>query len=104
MLNVLDVIYNALWILGLAVLLAVWSYARYTAQVKGVRVRDKLDELKYALVLNSGLLLFLCGMALTEDRWLARILWLLLGIAVVAESALRIQRHKKVKTDINEHN
>ncbi len=95
MVNALDILFNALWVLGLAILLAVWSYARYNTQVKGIRVREKFNELNYALVLNVGLLLFLCGMALTEDRWLAKILWVLLAVAVIVESALRIQRNRK---------
>ena len=101
MINIWDVFFNALWVLGLAVLLAVWSYARYTASVHGVRIRDKLNVLKYALVLNCGLLLFLIGMALTEDRWFAKILWILLGIAVLVESGMRIKQKNTEKTEPN---
>jgi cell division protein FtsW (lipid II flippase) len=92
---------NALWILGLAVILAVWSYARYTAHVKGVRVKEKFDTLKYALVLNAGVLLFLLGMMLTEDRWWVRILWTLLIIWVLVDSALRLQQHKAEKKKLH---
>ncbi len=101
MIDIWDIFSNALWVLGLAVLLAVWSYARYTAHVNGVRIRDKLNILKYALVLNSGMFLFLCGMALTEDRWFAKILWILLGIGVLVESGMRIKQHKTEKTKLN---
>lgn len=101
MINIWDVFFNALWILGLAVVLAVWSYARYTAHVNGVRVRDMLNKLRYALVLNSGLLLFLCGMALTEDRWFAKILWILVGVGVLVESGMRIKQHKAGTAELN---
>ncbi len=101
MVNLWDIFFNSLWILGLAVLLGVWSYARYSAHVTGVRVRDKLNILKYALVLNCGLLLFLAGMALTEDRWYAKILWILVGIGVLVESGLRLKQHKIGKKESN---
>ena len=82
-----------LWILGLAIFLAVWSYARYTAHVSGLRIKDKFNTLKYALVLNGGLFFFLCGMALSESRWLVTILWILLAIAVLVESGMRIKQN-----------
>ncbi len=66
------VVKNGLWILGLSILLAVWSYARYTAYEARVKTRDKLNEPKYALAVDLGLLLFVAGMAATETRWWAR--------------------------------
>ena len=102
MLDLWDVFSNSLWILGLAVLLAVWSYGRYAAQTSGMRVRDKLNTLKYALVVNVGLFLFLCGMALTENRLFVRVLWILLAIAVLVESGMRIKQLNKEKSDPNE--
>jgi hypothetical protein len=101
MIDIWDVFFNALWIVGLSVILAVWSYARYTARVQGVRLRDKLNILKYALVLNCGLLLFLAGMSLTEDRWFVKVLWVLLGIGVLVESGFRIKQHKQRNMDAN---
>jgi hypothetical membrane protein len=95
MIDVWGVISNALWILGLSVLLAVWSYASYEASRAGQKVRAKLDELGYALVIDAGLLLFLVGMATTEDRWWARALWIVMALAVTAEGAQRIAKHKR---------
>ena len=92
MIELVDIVVNSLWILGLSVILAVWSYARYTAQIAGVRIRDKFQVLKYALVLNFGLLLFLTGMAFTEKRLIVRIIWIILGIAVLVESGMRIKQ------------
>jgi hypothetical protein len=101
MVNIWDVFFNALWILGLAVVLAVWSYARYTAHGHGIRIRDKLNMLKYALALNGGLLLFLSGMALTEDRWFAIILWVLVGAGVIVDSVIRIRKSNMGNTEDN---
>ena len=85
------VVKNGLWILGLSILLAAWSYARYTAYEAHVKTRDKLNEPNYALVVDVGLLLFVSGMAATETRWWARILWILLGIGIIVQRVLRIK-------------
>ncbi len=95
MINVWGVFSNALWILGLAVLLAVWSYASYEAGRRKLRVRHVTNELGYALALNAGMLLFLAGMVTTEDRVWARGLWIVLGLGVVAESVWRIVKHRR---------
>ena len=84
------VIVNGLWILGLAVLLATWSYARHAAFEARVKTRVKLHELKYAQLMDLGLLLFIAGMAATESRPAARSLWIAIGSFVVAHAALQI--------------
>ena len=86
---------NAFWVLGLALLLAVWSYARYEAHRVGVKTREMLGELQYSLWINGGLLLFVAGMALTEDRWWARGLWILVGIGFLVDSGMRIAESRK---------
>lgn len=99
MIDVWQVIFNALWILGLALLLATWSYARYAAYEAGVKTRVKFAELRYALALNVGLLLFIAGMAATENRWWARGLWIVLGIGMIVDSALRIRQARTPAPD-----
>ena len=89
------VVANSLWISGLAVLLAVWSYASYKASRSEQKIRTLLDKLDYALVLDAGLLLFLMGMATTEERWWARGLWIVIGAGVVVEAVWRIVQHKR---------
>jgi hypothetical protein len=94
LIDVWQVASNALWVLGLSVLLATWSFARYEAHMAGVKTREKFAELGYALVLNAGLLLFIAGMAATERRWWARGLWVLLGIGIVVDSVLRVRQER----------
>jgi hypothetical protein len=86
---------NALWVLGLALLLAVWSYARYEAHREGVKTREMMGRLSYSLWINSGLLLFVVGMALTEDRWWARGLWILVGVGFLVDGGMRIAEARK---------
>lgn len=84
------VFFNSLWILGLAVLLATWSYAYYEAgKVKG-KVRDKFQEFGYALALDAGMALFIAGMATREDRWWGRLLWIALGGVVLLDAGQRV--------------
>jgi hypothetical protein len=85
------VVKNGLWILGLSILLAIWSYARYTAYEAHVKTRGKLNEPKYALMTDLGLLLFVAGMAATETRWWGRILWILLSISIIVQRVLRVK-------------
>jgi hypothetical protein len=96
MIDVWGVFSNSLWVLGLAVLLAVWSYASYEAGRRKQKVRHIIHELGYALALNAGMVLFLAGMATTEDRWWARGLWIVIGLGVIAESVWRIVQDRKV--------
>ncbi len=95
MIDVWGVLFNVLWILGLSTLLAVWSIASYEASRTHRKTRQVLDTLNYALAVDVGLLLFLLGMVTTEDRWWARLLWIVMALAVTAEGAWRIVKHKR---------
>jgi len=96
------VIRNAFWILGLSVLLATWSYARWAAQQARVRTRDKLKEKQYALSLDIGLVLFVTGMAATEPRPWATALWIVIGAAVMAQAMARIIRGRRQPSALQE--
>jgi len=88
------VVKNGLWILGISILLAAWSYARYAAHEAGIRTRDKLGERKYALVIDAGLILFIAGMAATEQRLWARALWVLLGVSIVVQRVIQARARR----------
>jgi hypothetical protein len=88
------IVTNGLWVVGLAILLATWSYGRWSAQNAHIKTRVKLQELRYALVLDLGLVLFIIGMAATESRQWAQVIWALLGLVVVGHAALRIAKSR----------
>ncbi len=88
--EVWTVIVNGLWILGLSVLLAAWSHARYAASQMRVTTRVMLRELRYVLAMDVGLLLFVSGMAATESRPAARSLWIAIGGFVVAHGVMQV--------------
>lgn len=89
--EVWTIVKNSFWIIGLALLLATWSYARYAAHEAGVKTRDKLNELRYSLIMNLGTLLFVVGMALTETRVWARILWGVMGVVMIVQTYVQIK-------------
>ncbi len=75
---------HALWIFGLAVLLAVWSFGYYEAQQTGEPVLTYLSKPNYDLAIAIGLVMFFAGLTGADGRIWAKIIWGLLGIAVIA--------------------
>jgi len=85
----LSVITNLFWILGLAILLAAWSYAYYEAHSSEQSLRELLTISRYSAVITIGLALFCIGLAATDNRLWAQILWIILGIVIVANHVYR---------------
>jgi O-antigen/teichoic acid export membrane protein len=79
------VLANSLWILGLAVLLAVLSWARWVASMEGNRLRVVLKRPHTQQALDVGLFLFCAGLAATGRTWWERVLWGLLSAAWVVQ-------------------
>jgi hypothetical protein len=75
---------HALWIFGLAVLLAAWSFGYYEAQQVGEPVLTFLTQPNYALAITLGLVLFFAGLAATDVRPWARVVWGVMGVAAIA--------------------
>ena len=72
---------SALWITGLALLLATASIAYAFAQ--GQSLRAVLNQLSFHLALIIGLVLFALGMVLSVDTWWERGGWaLVLGLTL----------------------
>ena len=79
---------NALWIFGLAVELAVLSYAYWRGQVEGGGMRGAFGRRNVRLGLNGGGLLFCLGLAATAGEWFEIVLW----IALAASFGFQIVR------------
>lgn len=60
---------NALWILGLAVILAALSYADWWAGVNHQRFRAALRLPLFQIPFNLGMMLFAAGLASTSRSW-----------------------------------
>jgi hypothetical protein len=77
---------SALWILGASILLAAFSYHKWAAGERGVRLRDQWHERSWQLASAAGMLLFCLGFGLSEgSRWWERVLWLALAVSFAAQ-------------------
>ena len=75
MIDWLNLLYNSIWILALALALAVFSIAYYQAQLGKVKIGSILGKPNFALTLHVAGGLFSLGMALTSERWWEIVLW-----------------------------
>ena len=71
------VLSNALWIAGLALLLAAFSYQYYEATLQGRALKEQLSESSFVLVAWIAATLVTAGLAATSDAVWEAILWLL---------------------------
>ncbi len=88
MIDWIGVVTNSLWVLGLAVVLAVLSIAYSSSQAgPGAkrRLRDILGERPFQIGLWTGLLLFCAGIALSGGHWWERVLWGALAVMAAVE-------------------
>jgi hypothetical protein len=85
MIDLWGLFHNALWIAGLALVLAVLSLARYHARSREVGLGQVLARVPYRLSLVAGLLLFCLGLALASRTWWEWIGWGLLVLLLAAQ-------------------
>ena len=88
--NLIDwagLIRNALWILGLSVGLAAWSYAWWWASEHGTSKRQALAGPGFQVPFSVGMFLFCAAMAWGALRWWERGLWVVLGLSFVWQAA-----------------
>lgn len=93
------VFHNALWVLGLAVVLAALSYAdwRRGTQTPKQSLRQALSQPGFQAAFCLGMVLFCTGVALGSHRWWEVVAWALLALlfvwqAVIAWRAARRER------------
>lgn len=79
---------NVLWVLGLALALAVFSVASYQAGAQGARLRDNLKQATYHVPLNLGLSFFCLGLLLSSRTWWEGVLWGLLAAGFAAQATV----------------
>jgi hypothetical protein len=88
------VLFNLLWVLGLALILAALSYTDWLTHVRGLRTRKLLGAPIFQLALFTGLGLVSLSLLLQSRGWLERLLWagLILALAGCAWSLQRERR------------
>jgi hypothetical protein len=75
MIDWFDVLANALWILGLAVLLTAFSLAHWLASRSQETLRQTLMEPRFRLAIAAALVLFALGPLLGVEPWWHKIAW-----------------------------
>ena len=84
---------SALWILGLSVLLAAFSYHHWLVQETGSRLRDQFKTRACALPFWLGMTLVFVGIAASRHAdWWERLLWGTLAINFAWQLARRVRK------------
>ncbi len=71
---------NGVWLFGLSIIVAAWSYGSWDAARRRAPVRELLQEARYRAALWGGLMLICIGAALTSGRWWEYAAWGALAI------------------------
>jgi hypothetical protein len=79
----LGVARNALWILGLSIVLAAWSHLRWWAMSRQIKLRRAWEWPRFQAPFSAGLILFCISLAWSAARWWERGLWIALGAAFI---------------------
>jgi hypothetical protein len=86
------VVCNALWILGLSVALAAWSYLSWWAWARGQRLRQALSLPLFVVPLSAGMLMFSVGMSWGAAHGGERALWAGLALWFAWEIVSSVRR------------
>lgn len=85
---------NALWILGLSIVLAAWSYAVWWAPVSHHGLRRALARAAFQAPFNIGLLLFSVSLAWGSTRLWERLAWIALSVAFAWQVFLAVRSNR----------
>jgi hypothetical protein len=66
---------HALWICGLAVVLATLSMVHFEVRAGGGRLRDRLGARGPQMAIAVGVILFFAGLLFSADVWWERVVW-----------------------------
>ena len=87
MINWWWVVSNTLWISGLALLLAAWSYRRCRVSRRGAPGRPGMVRLNLGDLFRLGLLLFCLGLFATRGSGWEKVLWGILTLVILLKPA-----------------
>jgi hypothetical protein len=84
---------NAVWVFGLAIILAAFSYHHWLAAETPRDLREALSEPSWKLSLSIGLLLTCVGVGYgVVHRWWERTAWTALALACAYQLAMDLRR------------
>jgi hypothetical protein len=79
---------NGLWVLGLSIAFAAWSYTSWWASSRRVRLRHALDRPLFQTPFSAGMTLFSASLAWGATRGWERILWIVLAAAFLWQTII----------------
>jgi hypothetical protein len=85
---------NGFWIMGLAVMLATWSYAYWTAQMNDRSLSQEMSGRRYLVCLLLGLLLVSIGLIGIGKSWWSQLPAVGLLLVCLAALLLLWRRHQ----------
>lgn len=77
MIDWLNVLYHACWVVGLAIIFATFSYHDWQAARQQLRLRHVLDRPSFQLAFFCGSFMVTLGLLLLATVWWERLIWLL---------------------------
>ena len=95
MIDWFNLVANALWIVGLAIALAVVSHASWQAALHHEKLRSRLGQPGYQIFFDFAAVLFCLGMAATSRRVWEIILWSGLALLFIAQAVVERFAHKR---------
>ena len=96
MIDWVNVALNALWIFGLAIILAAFSYHHWLAGETSCRLRDVLSYRSWKIPFSTGMLLTCIGFGygVADRRW-ERAIWTALALAFAYQLAVDLPRRRR---------
>ena len=91
-----SIFFNSLWIFGLSLILAAFSYQHWLAGLQGRKVRDQLRQGSFPMWGWTGLALVTAGLAGTSESTWETVLWLAFTL-LNGFFALQNWREKRLK-------
>jgi len=91
MIDWLNLLFNSIWIIAIALALAVVSIAYYQSRQRGKKIRQVLNSPPYTLLLNIAGTVFCLGMVVTSTKWWEIILWIVLIVLFSYQGYINIK-------------
>ena len=92
MIDWVNVALNAFWILGLAIILAAFSYHQWLARETASRLRELWSQPSWQIPFSAGMLLTCIGLGYgVAERWWERTIWTTLAATCAVQLAMGLR-------------
>ncbi len=95
MIDWLNLFANSLWILGLALALATFSFASWQASLNHEKLRVQFDRANIMNAFNLAGIFFCAGLAATSRRWWEIAIWIVLSVAFAVQIVMSVVKDRR---------